>query len=55
MRDENGSLGEDGNRGNNNSHRLVVQPDDLDMLLKEFALPPIVIQSVIRMIRATVG
>ena len=37
-----------GNRGNNIAHRLVVQPNDLDMLLEEFALPPTVIQSVIR-------
>ena len=36
------------NRGNNNVHRPVVQPDDPDMLLEEFALPLIVIQSVIR-------
>ena len=37
-----------GNRGNNIAHRLVVQPNDPDMLLEEFALPPTVIQSVIR-------
>ena len=37
-----------GNRGNNNAHRPVIQPDDLDMLLEESALPPTVIQSVIR-------
>ena len=46
MREENELIGR--NRGNNNARRLVVQPDDPDMLLEEFALPPIVIQSVIR-------
>ena len=35
------------NRGNNIAHRPVVQPDDPDMLLEEFALPPTIIQSVI--------
>ena len=48
MRDENGLPGGYGNRGNNNVRRPVVQPDDLDMLLEEFALPPTIIQSVIR-------
>ena len=48
MRDENGPLDGDGNRGNNNAHLLVVQPDDPDMLLEEFALPPTIIQFVIR-------
>ena len=47
MRDENGPPGGDGNRRNNNVRRLVIQPDDPDMLLEEFALPPIVIQFVI--------
>ena len=37
-----------GNRGNNNARRPVIRPDDPDMLMEEFALPPIVIQSVIR-------
>ena len=37
-----------GNRGNNNAHRPVVHSNDPDMLLEEFALPPTVIQSVIR-------
>ena len=46
LRGENELLG--GNRGNNNARRPVIQLDDLDMLLEEFALPPIVIQSVIR-------
>ena len=45
MRDENELEG--GNKGNHNVHRPVVQPDDPDMLLEEFALPPTVIQSVI--------
>ena len=48
MRDENGSPGGDGNRGNNNVRRKVVQLDDLDMLLEEFALPPTIIQSIVR-------
>ena len=48
LRDENGSPCGDGNRGNNNVRRPVVQPDDPYMLLEEFALPPTVIQSVIR-------
>ena len=38
----------DGNIGNNNAHRPMVQPDDLDTLLEEFTLPPTLIQSVIR-------
>ena len=46
LREENELPG--GNRGNNIAHRPVVQPDDPDMLLEEFALPPTVIQSVIR-------
>ena len=46
LREENELPG--GNRGNNNAHRPVIQPDDPDMLLEEFALPPIVIQSMIR-------
>ena len=32
-----------GNKGNNNVHRPVVQPDDPDMLLEEIASPPTVI------------
>ena len=47
MRDENGPLGGDGTRRNTNAHRLVVQPDDPDKILEEFALSPIVIQFVI--------
>ena len=46
MREKNKLAG--GNRGNNNAHLPVVQPDDPDMLLEEFALLPTVIQSVIR-------
>ena len=46
LRKENELLG--GNRGNNNAHQPVVQPNDPDMLLEEFVLPPTVIQSVIR-------
>ena len=46
LREENELPG--GNRGKDNAHRPVVQPDDPDMLLEEFALPPTVIQSVIR-------
>ena len=42
----NGLQGGDGNRGNNNACRPVVQPDDPDMLLEEFSLPPTVIQSI---------
>ena len=38
----------DGNIGNNNARRPMIQPDDPEILLEEFALPPIVIQSVIR-------
>ena len=34
-----------GNRGNNNAHRPVVQPNDPNMLLDEFAFPPTVDQS----------
>ena len=45
LREENELPG--GNRGNNNAHWPVSQPDDPDMLLEEFALPLIVIQSVI--------
>ena len=44
-REENELLG--GNKGSNNARRPVVQPDDPDMLLEEFALPPTIIQSVI--------
>ena len=40
LRDKNGPPGGDGNKGNNNARQPVVQPDDLDMLLEEFALPP---------------
>ena len=47
MRDEIGPPSGDGNRGNNNTRRKVVQPDDQDMLLEEFSLPPMVIQSVV--------
>ena len=36
------------NKGNNNARQPVVQPNDLDMLLEEFSLPPRVIQSTIR-------
>ena len=32
-----------GNRGNNNARLPVVQPEDPDMLLEEFTLPPTVI------------
>ena len=46
MRDDNESLS--GNRGNNNVRRPVVQPDDPNMLLEEFTLPPTVIHFVIR-------
>ena len=46
LREENELLS--GNRGNNNARRPVVQPNNPDMLLEEFALPPTVIQSVIR-------
>ena len=46
MREDNELSG--GNRGNNNAHRPMIQPDDLDMLLEEFAIPPTIIQSVIR-------
>ena len=46
LREENELPG--GNRGNHIAHRPVIQPDDPDMLLEEFTLPPTVIQSVIR-------
>ena len=46
LREENELPG--GNRGNNNACWPVIQPDDLDMLLEKFTLPPIVIQYVIR-------
>ena len=45
MRDVNESPG--GIRGNNNVRHPVVQPNDPNILLKEFALPPTVIKSVI--------
>ena len=45
LREENELLG--GNQGNNNAHWPMIQPDDPDMLLEEFALPPTVIRSVI--------
>ena len=37
-----------GNNGRNHVSRLFIQTDDLFMLLEEFALPPIVVQSTIR-------
>ena len=39
--------GQNGNNGRNYAPRPFIQPDDLFMLLKEFALPPIVVQSAI--------
>ena len=45
LREENELPGR--NRGNNNAHRPMIQPDDPDMLLEEFSLPPTIIQSVI--------
>ena len=40
--------GNNGNNGSNNAPRQFIQPDDPNMLLEKFALPPIVVQSAIR-------
>ena len=40
--------GHNGNNGRNYAPRPFIQPDDPFMLLKEFALPPTVVQSTIR-------
>ena len=40
--------GHNGNNGRNYAPRLFIQLDDSFMLLKEFALPPTVVQSAIR-------
>ena len=40
--------GRNGNNGRNQAPRPFIQPDDPFMLLEEFALPPIVIQTAIR-------
>ena len=40
--------GRNGNNGRNQAPRPFIQPDDPFMLLEEFALPPIVVQTVIR-------
>ena len=48
MRDENELPCINGNRENNNVRQPVIQPDDPNMLLEEFALPPIIIQLVKR-------
>ena len=40
--------GHNGNNGRNYAPRSFIQPDDLFMLLEEFALPPMVVQSAIR-------
>ena len=37
--------GHNGNNGRNYAPRLFIQPNDPFMLLEEFALPPIVVQS----------
>ena len=40
--------GHNGNNGRNQVHRSFIHPDDLFMLLEEFALPPTVVQTAIR-------
>ena len=40
--------GQNGNNGRNQAPRPFIQPDDPFMLLEEFALPPIVVQTAIR-------
>ena len=40
--------GRNGNNGRNQAPRQFIQPDDPFMLLEEFALPPIVVQTAIR-------
>ena len=40
--------GHNGNNGRNHVPKPFIQPDDLFMLLEEFALPPTVVQYVIR-------
>ena len=40
--------GHNGNNGRNHAPKRCLQPDDLFMLLEEFALPPIVVQSAIQ-------
>ena len=37
-----------GNNGRNQAPRLFIQPDDPFMLLEEFALPPMVVQTAVR-------
>ena len=39
--------GHNGNNGRNHAPKPFIQPDDLFMLLEEFALPPIIVQSAI--------
>ena len=39
--------GHNGNNGRNYAPRPFIQPNDLFMLLEEFVLPPIVVQSAI--------
>ena len=41
-------MGHNGNNGRNQAPRPFIQPDDPFMLLEEFALPPIVVQTAIR-------
>ena len=40
--------GHNGNNGRNQAPRLYIQPDDQFMFLEEFALQPIVVQTIIR-------
>ena len=40
--------GHNGNNGRNHAPRPFIQPDDLFMLLEEFALPPTVVQTAIQ-------
>ena len=40
--------GRNGNNGRNQEPRPFIQPDDPFMLLEEFSLPPIVVQTAIR-------
>ena len=40
--------GRNGNNGRNQAPRLFIQPDDPYMLLKEYVLPPTVVQTAIK-------
>ena len=40
--------GQNGNNGRNYAPSPLIQPDDPFMLLEEFALPPMIVQSAIR-------